>query len=130
MRVLFLGNVPHARIPLLIRAADVFILVSRYEGLSHTLLEVTALGTPIVTSDVCGNPEVVRDGVNGLTVAPRDVEALARSVRRILQDPSLAETFVEAGLSRTEEFDRDRGYAQVERVLLEVAGRDAPDGRG
>ena len=64
-RVHFLGNVPHARIPSYIRAADVFVLNSRYEGLSHTLLEVLSLGTPIVASNVCGNPEVVEDGVNG-----------------------------------------------------------------
>ena len=49
-RVRFLGNVPHARIPLLIRASDVFVLNSEYEGLSHTLLEVASLGTPIVAS--------------------------------------------------------------------------------
>ncbi len=64
-RAHFLGNVPHASIPTYIRACDVFCLNSRYEGLSHTLLEVLWLGAPIVASDVCGNPEVVEDQVNG-----------------------------------------------------------------
>src|SRR5436190_23531869 len=85
-RVQFLGNVPHARIPLYIRAADVFVLNSEYEGLSHTLLEVMNLGTPIVASNVCGNPEVIEDGVNGLTVDPRRPETLRAAVERLLAD--------------------------------------------
>ena len=79
-RVHFLGNVPHHRIPLLIRAADVFVLNSRYEGLSHTLLEVLQFETPMVVSRACGNPEVVEDGVNGLLVDPADHLELAGAV--------------------------------------------------
>ena len=72
--------------------ADVFVLNSEYEGLSHTLLEVLNLGTPIIASGVCGNPEVVEDGVNGLLVDPRDPETLRAAIHKLLQDsrPSLA----------------------------------------
>jgi glycosyltransferase involved in cell wall biosynthesis len=64
---------------LLIRASEVFVLNSRYEGLSHTLLEVQSLGTPIVASRVCGNPEVVEDERTGLLVDPQDPRELERS---------------------------------------------------
>ena len=121
-RVHFLGNVPHRDIPLWIRAADVFVLNSEYEGLSHTLLEVQALGTPMIASGVCGNPEVVEDGVNGLLVDPRDPADLARAGRKILTDPELGRRFVAAGLARASRFDREARFSEVEGVL-EAAAR-------
>ncbi len=120
-RVHFLGNVPHARIPLFIRAADVFVLNSEYEGLSHTLLEVLNLGTPIIASDVCGNPEVVEDGVNGFLVDPHEPRQLAELVRRLLEDPGLRERFVRAGLERRARFDRTTTFGEVEAALQRLA---------
>lgn len=116
-RVRFLGNVPHRDIPLWIRAADLFVLNSEYEGLSHTLLEVQALGTPMIASGVCGNPEVVEHEVNGLLVDPRDPADLARAGRRILDDPALGRRFVAASLARAPRFDRGARFAEVEAVL-------------
>jgi glycosyltransferase involved in cell wall biosynthesis len=119
-RVQFLGNVPHARIPFYIRAADVFVLNSEYEGLSHTLLEVMNLGTPIVASNVCGNPEVIEDGVNGLTADPRDANTLRAAVQRLLEDPALAQRFAREGLARRDRFRRDRTFGELERALLRL----------
>ena len=123
-RVTFLGNVPHERVPLLIRAADVFVLNSEYEGLSHTLLEVQALGTPMVASGVCGNPEVVEDGVNGLLVDPRDHHDLAGAMSQVLDDPAKARRFVEAGLERVDRVDRAATFGLVEQLLAGLAGLD------
>ncbi|MDZ4768626.1 MAG: glycosyltransferase family 4 protein [Chloroflexota bacterium] len=67
-RVRFLGRVPRADMPALMRAADYLVLYSGYEGLSHTLLEALAVGTPAIASDQGGNPEVIAHGVNGLLV--------------------------------------------------------------
>ena len=120
----FLGNVPHERIPLLIRAADVFVLNSEYEGLSHTLLEVQALGTPMVASGVCGNPEVVEDGVNGLLVDPRDHHELAQAMSQVLDDPAEARRFVEAGLERVDRFDRAATFGLVEQLLAGLTSLD------
>jgi len=122
-RAHFLGNVPYERIPLLIRAADVFVLNSEYEGLSHTLLEVSALGTPIVATGVCGNPEVVEDGVNGLLVPPKDDGALKDAIARVLTDPSLATGFARNGLARMGRFSRADTFARVEAALRELAER-------
>lgn len=126
-RVTFLGNVPHGRVPLLIRASDVFVLNSEYEGLSHTLLEVQALGTPMIASGVCGNPEVVEHGVNGLLVDPGDHGELARAMARVLDDPEEARRFVEEGLARVDRFDRSATFGRVEELLRGVAGLDQGD---
>ena len=120
-RVHWLGNVPHDRIPLLIRASDLFVLNSEYEGLSHTLLEVCQIGTPIVCTGVCGNPEVVEDGVNGLLVPPKDDAALAAAMHKLLDDKDLGQQFVEESLRRMVSFQRDANFAEVESVLARVA---------
>jgi glycosyltransferase involved in cell wall biosynthesis len=121
-RVHFLGNVPYSKIPLYIRAADVFVLNSEYEGLSHTLLEVSALGTPIVATGVCGNPEVVEHEVNGLLVPPKSPAELAKAIGRLLDDPTLAERFAKRGLERMDRFSRTTTFSKVEQSLAEVAG--------
>jgi glycosyltransferase involved in cell wall biosynthesis len=120
-RVRFLGNVPHADIPRWIRAADLFVLNSEYEGLSHTLLEAQALGTPIIASGVCGNPEVIEHDANGLLVDPRDPADLASAGRRILDDPALGARFAREGLARAPRFDRDARFAEVAGVLASVS---------
>jgi len=122
-RVHFLGNVPYAKIPLLIRASEIFVLNSEYEGLSHTLLEVSALGTPTIATGVCGNPEVVEHEVNGLLVPPRSPGELRAALERLLGDRALQRRFVEAGLARMERFGRERTFSAVERALAEVAGQ-------
>jgi glycosyltransferase involved in cell wall biosynthesis len=121
-RVVFLGNVPHSQIPLYVRAADVFVLNSEYEGLSHTLLEVSSLGTPIVCTGVCGNPEVVEEGVNGFLVPPGDDRALAEAVSKLFADKGLGEEFARVGQSRMGRFDREETFSRVEGVLREAAG--------
>ena len=125
-RVQFLGNVPHAKIPLWIRAADVFALVSEYEGLSHTLLEVQALGTPMVASEVCGNPEVVEHEVNGLLVNPQDASHVAQALGRICEAPDLGARFVAEGFNRAARFTRKGTFSEVEAVLGAAAGVPAP----
>jgi glycosyltransferase involved in cell wall biosynthesis len=125
-RTTFLGNVPHARIPAYVKASDLFVLNSRYEGLSHTLLEVLHLDTPMIASDVCGNPEVVEHEENGLLVDPHDPAALARAIQRLLDDPELCARFVRAGRRRRVEFDREATFREVEQALLKAAARSRP----
>ena len=120
-RAHFLGNVPHALIPLHIRATDVFVLNSEYEGLSHTLIEVQTLGTPIVCTGVCGNPEVVADRETGLLVPMGDDEALRTALATLLDDPELAARYAAAGLEHAKLFSRELTFSTVEEILIEAA---------
>ncbi len=124
-RVTFLGNIPHAQIPLYIRACDLFVLNSRYEGLSHTLLEVLYLDGPMIASSVCGNPEVVEHEKNGLLVDPYDSDELAAAMQRMLGDAELCKRFVAQGRARRGEFERETNFAEVERALLRAAGKSS-----
>ena len=125
-RVHFLGNRPYAEIPLLMRASDLFVLNSEYEGLSHTLLEACALGTPVVATDVCGNPEVIESGVNGILVPAGDHAALCEAIAEILANPALRERFSSEGRARLAAFDRASTFSEVERVLCAAAGLPDP----
>ncbi|HJO26390.1 MAG TPA: glycosyltransferase family 4 protein [Planctomycetota bacterium] len=122
-RAIFLGNVPYEKIPLYMRASSAFVLNSEYEGLSHTLLEALHLGTPMIASGVCGNPEVVEDGVNGLLVDPYDHGTLREALTRMLSSPEEREAFVRESLARTKRFDRTTTFSRVEEVLREAAGK-------
>ncbi len=93
--VSFVGRVPHREVPYYLRAADVFVLYSGYEGLPHIVLEAMATGVPVILSDKGGNREVVEDGVNGLLVPIGDQEKLKEAILRVLQDRELAGEFVQ-----------------------------------
>jgi len=73
-----------------IAATDVFVLYSGYEGLSHMLLEVMAVGTPIVASNVGGNPELIEDGSSGWLVPYGNKEALSSALFAALSHPRVA----------------------------------------
>lgn len=116
-RVHFVGNRPHGETLEWIRAADVFALNSRYEGLSHTLLEVMFLGTPIVCSNVCGNPELVEHDKNGILTDFNDVPAIRDGLARVLGDGELAARFGAYSRDKVRAFDRETLFARVEALL-------------
>lgn len=85
-RVHFLGPVPHAELPQVISAADVFVLPTESEGLANAWVEALACGVPVVTSDIPGARELITDPAWG-TLVPRDPVAIAAAVRTILAAP-------------------------------------------
>ena len=70
---------------------DIGVLSSYEEGMSNALLEYMAMGLPVVTTDVGGNSEVNIAGVTGFLVPPRDPEAMARSLDKLITNPKLRE---------------------------------------
>jgi glycosyltransferase involved in cell wall biosynthesis len=67
-----------------LRAADLFVMSSAYEGMPIAVLEALASGVPVVTTDVGEVARVVRNGCNGEIVAVRTPEALADGVQNVL----------------------------------------------
>jgi glycosyltransferase involved in cell wall biosynthesis len=74
-----------------LRAADVFVLPSRAEGISNALLEAMAFGLPVVASAVPGNTDVIEHEENGLLVEVDDPVALAAAILRVLDEADLRE---------------------------------------
>ncbi len=84
-------------VPALLRAADVFVLSTRWEGLPYSILEAMAAGLPVVASAVGGIPELVSDGVTGALVRPQDPSALARALAHLAQLPDRGRPLGTAG---------------------------------
>jgi glycosyltransferase involved in cell wall biosynthesis len=120
--VRFAGRVSQDRVVLYLRAADVFVLYSGYEGLPHIVLEAMLAGTPVVASAKGGIPEVVEDGVTGRLVSWGDDAQLRGALLKALSDPLEVASWAERARERTE---RDFSWAGlVERtasLLYQVA---------
>lgn len=99
------------------RSAHALVLMSLYEGMSHTLLEAAALGLPVIASNVSGNEEVVLDGQTGLLIAPRDVAALARCLERLRDDEAFRLSLAENARARAADFSIDRTVMGFARLL-------------
>ncbi|HTX06113.1 MAG TPA: glycosyltransferase [Steroidobacteraceae bacterium] len=69
--------------------ATIFVLPSYIEGMPMALLEAMSFGLPAIATAVGGVPEVITPEVNGLLVAPGDIEALAAAIARLMSDPRL-----------------------------------------
>jgi len=82
-RVRFLGNVPHAELHRVYSAADALVLASSREGWPNVLLEAMACGTPVVASNIWGNPEVVSRPEAGVLMNERSATGVAEGVKRL-----------------------------------------------
>lgn len=78
-------------------ASDVFVLPSFAEGVPVSLMEAMARALPVVATNVGGVTELVRDGVNGLVVAPGDAAALEAALARLVSDADLRHRYGRAG---------------------------------
>ena len=101
-------------------AASVFVYNSDAEGLGSATLAAMAAGVPVVASDVGGLPEAVEHGRTGFLVADGD---FATPVRRLLDDPGLAQEMSRASRERAErEFSVDKMVERTQRAYREVRG--------
>jgi glycosyltransferase involved in cell wall biosynthesis len=103
-RVCFLGALDHKKVFLYMKAADIFILNSGYEGFAHVLLEALIAGVPIIASDKGGNPEIISSGQNGLLVPYNNVDILKKSIIEILNDQKLAEGLINNSRRKAKKF--------------------------
>ncbi len=98
------------------RQLDLFVLPSvSTEGLPLVVLEASAMGVPVIATDLAGAPEVVDDGETGLLVPICNAEALAQAITRIVRDDSYRNQLAQAGLAKV------RRDFSVQRVAAEVA---------
>lgn len=100
--------------------AKVFAFSSDFEGMSNAILEAVCVGLPVVTTNVSGAAELVKDGEGGFVVPIRDGEALADALRTILQDEQLREKMARENKARAKEFKLDMIVDQWESLILQI----------
>lgn len=113
-------NLPRARALGWVKAADVFVLNSTYEGLSHALVEAMALGTPIVATAVGGNPELIEDKIDGLLIPPGDDEALYTALKNIEENKEAARARAQAVGGKLKNFSIDTTILQIAALLKNI----------
>ena len=103
-RVHFLAPQPHDQLAAAYRAADVLVVPSRSESFGLVAAEAQACGLPVVATRVGGLSYVVEDGVSGILVDPHKPEEYTKALRKILEDPDLAERLAVGGITKAKSF--------------------------
>lgn len=82
---------------------DLFVMPSIHEGLGLAIIEAMACGVPVIASNVGGIPSIIRDKENGLLVPAKDINALTRAIKSMIQNPDLQKRFSAKGLETVKE---------------------------
>jgi glycosyltransferase involved in cell wall biosynthesis len=106
-------------VPYFLKAIDLYVHPSRYEGMPIAVLEAMAAGCPIVASGVDGIRELIEDGVHGWLVPPEEPARLGRTILRAMQQPGERLQRGEAARARARDhFNVDEMIVTWEKVLL------------
>jgi glycosyltransferase involved in cell wall biosynthesis len=112
------------------KSFDIFALPSLSEGLSSAILEAMAASLPIVATRVGGIPELVKDGDNGLLVAPANPEELAHALQQMVDDPEESARMGQRGRARMEEqFTLERKILETEQLCYALLKHSSHTGR-
>lgn len=116
--------------PVMLFAADIFLLPSYREGMPYSILEAMAMGLPVIATDIRGSREEIVDGETGYLVPTRDARALGDRTLDLLNDDGLRRRMGEAGRQRVETtFEEsitvDRQWEEYRRLIGERFGSEA-----
>jgi len=122
-RVEFLGHVRHDRLPAELARSALFVLPSRQENSPMAIAEAMAVGVPVIASNRCGMPFMIREGESGYLIEPDDHDEIADRMARILTDCALRARMGQVGRSiAMERFHPDtvaRKTVEVYRTLID-----------
>ncbi len=96
-KVIFTGLIPPGEIPSVISILDILVHTSLLEGLARVLPQAIMMEKPVISFDLDGAHEVVKDGVNGYLVEPENIEMLADKIIDLASDLPKARQFGQAG---------------------------------
>jgi colanic acid/amylovoran biosynthesis glycosyltransferase len=102
-RVVIHGAKSPTEVATILHSAAVFVIASFAEGVPTVIMEAMGCALPVVATQVGGVTEIVHDGVNGYAVRPGDADAIAARLGQLLSDPTLRETFGNAGRALVEQ---------------------------
>ncbi len=116
-KLIIATKLPHKELMAKFKVSEIFVLNTGYEGFSHIILEAMACGLPVITTNVCGNPEVVKDNYNGLLVEYNNKKQLKEAILKLWKDEKLQKKFIENGYKILEKFTLDKMINKTLNVL-------------
>jgi glycosyltransferase involved in cell wall biosynthesis len=129
-RVVVLPVVEAERMPALYSEHDIFVFPSLMEGLPSVLLEAMASGMPVITTETCGMPDIVRNECNGLLIPPADAAALQEAILRLMTSLELRQKLGEEARTSMRMYTWERAARQLEALfqrVLAAEGRSASE---
>lgn len=124
-RVIFKGQVAYNRIGLYLKAADVFVLPSSYEGMPHSILEAMASGIPIAATNIGGIPEVIQDGRDGFLFEPRNLSDLQKSINRLLEDSGASLRLIKNAREKIKQFNDNTSTERIIHILYSITNKSS-----
>ena len=101
--VCFTGPLNQDQVRTCYTEADAFALASFAEGIPVVLMEAMASGLPCVSTRINGIPELIRDGQDGLLVAPSDAKQLTDALAQLMDDPELCQQLADSARQRVQQ---------------------------
>jgi glycosyltransferase involved in cell wall biosynthesis len=111
------GAVPKDQIPSLLNEADIFINTTDVDNTPVSVTEAMASGLCIISTDVGGIPYLLEHESTALLVPPRDVAAMSAAIRRLLNEPELAERLSRNARAKAETMAWDNLLPQWQEIL-------------
>jgi len=117
--IIELGYVDDEKVTMLMRMATIFVFPSKFEGFGMPLVEAMASGVPIVASNTTSIPEIVDNCA--LLSDPDDFRSIAKNIKTIAENSSVAKDCSEKGLNRAKLFDWEQCARKTMNVVKEAA---------
>lgn len=103
------------------RGSDIFVLPSENETFGQVFVEAMSCGVPVIGTKVGGIPEIISDGYNGYLVPPDDSSILAQRIETLINDNTVREDFIKAGIKTVEEkFTSEKQFYNFNKMLEET----------
>jgi glycosyltransferase involved in cell wall biosynthesis len=119
-KVIFKGIIENTQVPKYLIQSDVFVLPSLSEGFPNVILEAMAAGLPIVTTNVGGLAEIIKNGENGYVVEPKNPDQLARKLLDILQNNDLRSLMSRNNIDKAKQYSWESIVSDLESVYSNV----------
>lgn len=107
-KVRFVGYISHDDLPKYYNIADLYVLLSMREEWSNTIMEAMACKTPVIATEVGGNPYLITERKTGFLVPPNDPWSFAKRIKFVLENPDLIRQVTETAANEIKKYDKDK----------------------